>query len=355
MTGKLSPFLLQAVRCCSLERHRVIVYLNGASARRGISRFEILGEYPFLGAVGIACYPYELEHLAKLPCVEYVTSDVKVSALDTVTESAASALSRTTTLTGKGVTLCVMDTGIRPHTDLCVPENRIEEFYDVKARASVFPYDDNGHGTFVTGVAAGSGTASGGVLKGIAPRARLVGVKVIDGSGEAGAFQVLDGMQWVVDNRRRLNIKVVCMSFGSTPTDVNDPLKRGAEVLVANGITVVCASGNSGENTVKSPALSREVIGVGAVDERGKVTEFTSRGLVNGYQKPEVYAKGVDVSGTAAEGTYGKMNGTSAAAPYVAGACCLLLERFPSLTPRRMKEIILTSSRNVGGNFVFEL
>jgi Subtilisin-like serine proteases len=352
MTDKISPILLSAVKCCSVEQCEVICYLRGKNAFGRLSRFDVVTEYPFINAAGLLCYPHELERIAELSCVEYLTSSVKVSTLDDVTEIGAAALSRGSRLTGRGVTLCVMDTGIRPHTDLSIPENRITEFFDAKAGQTVFPYDDNGHGTFVAGVAAGNGTASGGVLKGVAPAARLVGVKVIDSNGEAGAFQVLDGMQWLVDNRKRLGVKVVCMSFGSTPTDVNDPLKRGAEVLVANGMTVVCASGNSGADTVKSPALSRAVIGVGAVDENGKVAEFTSRGYVNGYAKPEIYAKGVGVSGTSIDGTYGKMNGTSAAAPYVAGACCLLLERFPSLTPARIKEILLMSSRNIDGNFV---
>ncbi|MEG2453439.1 MAG: S8 family serine peptidase, partial [Clostridia bacterium] len=183
----------------------------------------------------------------------------------------------------------------------------------------------------------------------------IVGVKVIKANGESGAFSVLDGMQWVLDNRRKLNIRVACMSFGSNPFEQNDPLKRGAETLVRSGIAVVCASGNSGENAVKSPATSMEVISVGAVNEKNEIADFTSRGYVNGRQKPEIYASGVDVIGLEAFGTYGKMSGTSVSTPYVAGAACLLVERFPSITPHRIKEILLKTAENIDGHFVLKL
>ena len=156
---------------------------------------------------------------------------------------------------------------------------------------------------------------------------------------------MLDGMQWIVDNKDEIGVKVCCMSFGATPTDNSDPLRRGAEVLVREGITVVVASGNEGINALKTPAISPLVLSVGAIKNDGRVAEFTSRGLVFGRRKPEVYARGVDVVSVAANSTYRKMSGTSVSAPYVAGACCLLLEKYPSAPPWRIKEMILSSSK----------
>ncbi|MDR2634968.1 MAG: S8 family serine peptidase [Clostridiales bacterium] len=259
-----------------------------------------------------------------------------------------------TDFTGRGVTLAVLDTGIQPHLDICAPVNRIKDFYDVYGKSSL-PYDDNGHGTFVAGIAAGNGFTSAGKVRGVAPRSELVGVKVISSSGECGAFSVLEGMQWTLDNARRLQIKVVCMSFGSDPLPSGDPLKLGAETLVKNGVTVVCASGNSGENGLKSPAISSDVISVGAINARTHAeADFSSRGWYGGSQKPDLYAVGVDVEGLYYRSAYTHMSGTSAAAPYIAGAACLLHEKYKNLTPRDVKRMLLASAENYEGKPVIE-
>lgn len=98
---------------------------------------------------------------------------------------------------------------------------------------------------------------------------------------------MLDGMQWIVDNKDEIGVKVCCMSFGATPTDNSDPLRRGAEVLVREGITVVVASGNEGINALKTPAISPLVLSVGAIKNDDKVAEFTSRGLAFGRRNPK--------------------------------------------------------------------
>lgn len=246
-------------------------------------------------------------------------------------------------LDGRGVTMCVLDTGISPHLDLSVPKERIVHFVDMIGNETE-PYDDNGHGTFVTGVAIGNGLTSAGEIRGVAPMANVVGVKVIGKSGESGAYKILDGMQWLFDNFRRYDIRVACMSFGAEPLAYADPLKIGAEMLARSGIIVVCASGNSGENGIKSPAISREVIAVGAVDKEGNIANFSSRGVYQGVYRPDVYANGVDVISTRVGGTYSTMSGTSASAPYVAGACCLLCQKYRNITPNQAKNIILNSS-----------
>lgn len=239
-------------------------------------------------------------------------------------------------LDGSGVTLCVMDTGVSPHLDLSVPRERIVHFVDM-INESAEPYDDNGHGTFVAGVAAGNGNASARKTAGVAPKANIVGVKVIDDSGESGTFKILDGMQWLFDNFRRYDVRVVCMSFGAEPLEYADPLKIGVEMLARSGLIVVCASGNSGAGSLKSPAISTEVISVGAVDKNLNVASFSSRGYYGGAYRPDVYSQGVDVAGIQVGGTYGKMSGTSVSAPYVAGACCLLCQKYRKLTPYQAK------------------
>lgn len=336
-------------------------------------RFDVVAKFPFINSLGIRCDKREVTRLAAMSEVESVTAQGRVSALDephpasdALREGEASSnpqipgegeelaqiLSRS--LTGKGVTLCVLDTGVQPHIDISVPRDRIKFFSDFVGGGE-HPYDDNGHGTFVTGVAAGGGLLSAGKVRGVAPDADIVALKVISASGETGAFKILEGMQWLYDHFRDYGIKVACMSFGADPLDTADPLKLGAEMLTRSGITVVCAAGNSGVGGLKSPGVSSEVITVGAVDEAFRVAPFSSSGVYQGVYRPDVYAPGVAVRGVEAGGTYAVMSGTSVSAPYVAGACCLLHERYSRLTPREAKRMILSSSKVVDGVRVFSV
>lgn len=338
--------------------------------------FDVCGLYPFIRSVAIKCSLKDAVKLERMQEVEYVSAQSKVLALSDDEEKHAlndgkinqnrkgennSDFDNLTTqndvyerrnvsnnglfspvptfdesLDGSGVTLCVMDTGVSPHLDLSVPRERIVHFVDM-INESAEPYDDNGHGTFVAGVAAGNGNASARKTAGVAPKANIVGVKVIDDSGESGTFKILDGMQWLFDNFRRYDVRVVCMSFGAEPLEYADPLKIGVEMLARSGLIVVCASGNSGAGSLKSPAISTEVISVGAVDKNLNVASFSSRGYYGGAYRPDVYSQGVDVAGIQVGGTYGKMSGTSVSAPYVAGACCLLCQKYRKLTPYQAK------------------
>lgn len=327
--------------------------------------FKVVRRYPFIRAVGIECDIDDAKILSRMREVEYVSAQGRVAALEDYTAldaektiektpEFADCLSSHGTLNGEGVTLCVMDTGISLHSDLCIPKTRICGFTDL-VNFKRYPYDDNGHGTFVTGVAAGNGLLSGREFKGVAPEASVYGLKVISASGESGTFKILDGMQWLFDNFKALNIKVVCMSFGADPVASADPLKLGAEMLVRSGLTVVCAVGNSGENCLKSPAVSRDVIAVGAADGEGKPAKFSSEGVYQGVKRPDVYADGVAVNGLDSGGAYSVMSGTSVAAPYIAGACCLLHQKYKNITPSECKKILLSASQKINGINFFSL
>ncbi len=325
--------------------------------------FKVVRDYPFIRSVGIECDMADVKNLSALHDVEFVSAQSRVNALGEVDFDELKrldslkddiCLSSTDRLDGRGVRLCVMDTGVSVHSDLCVPKDRIFGFVDL-IEGREYPYDDNGHGTFVSGVAVGNGLMSGGEVTGVAPMSEIVAVKVITASGESGTFKILDGMQWLYDNFRRYNIKVVCMSFGAEPTEYSDPLKIGAEMLVRCGLTVVCAVGNSGENHLKSPAISGEVISVGAVDENLQVADFSSRGNYNGIYRPDLYANGVRIKGLQNCGTYSYMTGTSVSAPLVAGACCLLHQKYRNLTPQMAKRALIGACKNIDGNSVLTL
>ena len=388
---KIDNSLVNAL-CVESNAYAVVRVRTPAQLGYVARRFDVVAAFPFINALGIRCNRNEVNRLAAMQEVECVTAQGRVSALDGVRrtkrafpakdeESArvhraesgntndlssrigastdensvyAEIFGRANELTGAGVTLCVMDTGVSPHTDICVPKDRIKVFKDLVG-GKEFAYDDNGHGTFVAGVAAGNGVLSANKIKGVAPCAEIVGLKVISASGETGTFKILEGMQWLYEHAEELGVKVVCMSFGADPVARADPLKLGAEMLSRSGLTVVCAAGNSGADGLKSPGVSAEVITVGAVDDDLNPAEFSSSGVYQGVFRPDLYAPGVKIRGVDAGGTYSVMSGTSVSAPYVAGACCLLHERFRRLTPREAKQMLIRACADVRGIKVFSM
>ena len=263
-------------------------------------------------------------------------------------------------LTGKNVSVAILDTGIFPHEDLTTPYNRIIGFKDfIKQKDQ--PYDDDGHGTHVAGIIAGNGFSSKGKYMGIAPDANIVSVKILKGDGSGNISDVIAGIQWAINNKDIYNIKVVTLSLGTKPKNryKDDPLCQAVAAAVTSGITVTVAAGNSGPNpsTITSPAVSPDVITVGACDDRKAlpsrdvtIADFSSVGPTqDGFSKPDVLAPGVGINSLANESFgYKKLSGTSMAAPVVAGCVALLYEKHPQMTPLHIKEIIMSNASDLG-------
>ncbi|RXT08824.1 S8 family peptidase [Ammoniphilus sp. CFH 90114] len=271
-------------------------------------------------------------------------------------------------LTGKGVTIAVIDTGIHPHPDL---EGRIVDFVDLVGTGTN-PYDDNGHGTHCAGDAAGNGAASGGNYAGPAPDAYVIGVKVLDKLGSGSLSTVMDGVQWCIDYNNNPNtthkINIISMSLGSAPDRPakDDPMVQMVEAAWREGIVVLVAAGNDGpsEGTISSPGNSPVVITVGAMDDRNTpsrddddVASFSSRGPTpfDNHPKPDILAPGVNIISLRApnsyldklqkasrrEQNYFELSGTSMATPICAGAAAQLLELKPNLTPDQVKKYLM--------------
>lgn len=342
------------------DKANAIVKVRSAFEMGIIERnLKVVKYYPFISSVGVECDKNDVITLSRKHNIEFVSAEMRVSTLDD-DRLQASFFDRLPVvvnlegLTGAGTCLAVIDTGLNVHTDFCVPKNRICHFKDL-LNDEEYPYDDNGHGTFVTGVAIGNGLCSGKTVMGVAPETKVLPIKAISASGDSSTFHILDAMQWLYDNHRRFGVKVVCMSFGADPTDTADPLKIGAEALVRSGLTVVCAVGNNGEGNVKSPAISNEVISVGAVDDFDEKAPFSSYGVYHGIYRPDVYAKGVKVKSVDAYGTYSFMSGTSVSAPYVAGVCCLLHQKYKNLNPYQAKRMIMSLSKEKNGMKILQI
>lgn len=262
-------------------------------------------------------------------------------------------------LTGKNVSVAVLDTGVFPHEDLTTPYNRIIKFKDFIGQKNE-PYDDDGHGTHVAGTVAGNGFSSKGKYMGIAPDANIIGIKVLRDDGSGSISDVIAGIQWTIDNKNKYNIKIITLSLGTKPRNKyeNDPLCQAVDAAVASGITVTVAAGNSGPeaSTITSPAISPNVITVGACDDRKAfspeditIADFSSVGPTqDGLRKPDVLAPGVGINSLLNNSLeYNKLSGTSMAAPVVAGCAALLYEKYPQMTPLQIKNIIMTNATDL--------
>ncbi|MBM3465056.1 MAG: S8 family peptidase [Armatimonadetes bacterium] len=263
-------------------------------------------------------------------------------------------------ITGKGVAVAVIDTGVAPHKDLA---GRIVAFKDFTAANRADAYDDHGHGTHVSGTVAGDGKASKGWLKGMAPEANIVGVKVLDGGGSGEFSDVIAGIQWAVDNRQTYNIRVINLSLGAAIEESykDDPVVHAIDAAAAAGVLPVVAAGNSGPfpETIGTPANAPDALTVAALDDRGtpwtwddRMALFSSRGntAIDGLKKPDVAAPGVAIMAARANSEgYTQMSGTSMAAPMVAGAAALLFQAHPEATPAQVKDAFMGSADSLWG------
>ncbi|MEU5994018.1 S8 family serine peptidase [Spirillospora sp. NPDC047418] len=259
--------------------------------------------------------------------------------------------------TGKGAKVAVLDTGVDAgHPDL---KGRIAESANFSESADTV--DRFGHGTHVASTVAGTGAASGGERKGVAPDADLLIGKVLGDDGFGTDSSVIAGMQWAASRA-----DVVNMSLGGAPTDGSDPVSMALTNLTAEyGTLFVVAAGNEGTfASVGSPGTAEAALTVGAVDGRDRLAEFSSRGPVGIAAKPEIVAPGVDIVAARAAGTaagtptgahYTKMSGTSMAAPHVAGAAALLVAKHPDWKAARLKAALVGTADPATGGDVYEL
>ena len=309
---------------------------------------------PIIGAVAAHIPPVSVRSLSREKTVNKVhLDDVVMKLMDKASVTVAADYANERGLTGKDVSVAVVDTGVYPHSDLTTPNNRIVGFVDF-VNEKTTPYDDDGHGTHVSGIVAGNGFSSNGRYMGIAPDANIVGVKVLDENGGGSISDVIAGIQWVIENKRRYNIKVMTLSLGvkAKSSYRDDPLCRAVAQATAQGITVVAAAGNSGPDfsTINSPGISPDIISVGACNDRKtsdpnncSVADFSSRGpTIDKIHKPDILAPGVDITSLNNKNNgYHSLSGTSMATPIVAGCVALLHESNPNLTPVETKRMLV--------------
>lgn len=283
-------------------------------------------------------------------------------------------------VTGSGVTVAVLDSGLWEHPLLANDsrgENRVTGRYDaIHDIEGKEVFDESGHGTHMTSVLAHSGPVvkggkPTGAFKGIAPDVNLVAVKAFNEEGQGGFLDIVRGVQWVVDHQEAYNIRILNLSFAARPRWDYwlDPINQAIMRAWAKGITVVAAAGNEGPDamSIGSPGNLPYIITVGAVTDSWTVDnrdddyipDFSSRGPTpNAHIKPDIVAPGGHITGLTRPGSTltrehpeylletGEfvMTGSSQASAVVAGIAALLLQLEPDLSPDDVKCKLISSA-----------
>jgi len=314
---------------------------------------------------------------------------------------------------GRGVTLALADSSFYPHPDLIRPRNRIRAWVDAtcdppdvrefgehemptwpgwNASADAPEKDSQWHGTMTSVVAAGNGFLSRGLYRGLASEAQLVLPRTMDAAGHISDAAVLRALHWLVANAARLGIRVASLSIsGDEPETLRDnPVDAAVEKLIARGMCVVAAAGNSGERRLIPPATAPRALTVGGIDDKNRFSHeeielwHSNYGAAsNDAPKPEVVAPSLWVAAPVLPGSnvareaadlfarrrrddrsrpavevrlaemklitphYQHAEGTSFAAPIAASLMCCLLEANPGLTPQLVRDILMGTAHTV--------
>ena len=286
-------------------------------------------------------------------------------------------------LTGKGVDVALIDSGVSPVDGLNSPGKIVYgPDLSLESQASnLTNLDTFGHGTFMAGLIAGRDAtltppydqAPATAYRGMAPDARILSVKVATADGGTDVSQVIAAISWVVQHRRDngLNIRVLNLSYGTNSSQYYgvDPLAYAVEQAWDAGIVVVAAAGNSGYQTkgsspaLANPAYDKRIIAVGASDSMGTaslsddvVPDFSAASKTGSARKPDFVAPGVHIQGlrvpnsyidtrsgvTLLDDRFMRGSGTSESAAITSGAAALILDKFPNATPDQVKKLLTT-------------
>jgi serine protease AprX len=402
---KLDPVLRHRARQLA-GRSRIIVQFRGDADVRVFGR-GVAGRKLDRGAQVGEVDNIALATVASDPRVERVMVDRPAFAtMERTGQAIGATLARSDYgVTGKGIGVAIIDSGITNyHDDLFrsasgASSRRVAHFKDFTRDVSPnlwfndIQSDDYGHGTHVAGIIAGSGYDSGGRRTGVAPGAKLLGLKVLDEQGHGYVSDVIAAIDYAISIRFTYNVRVINLSVASGVFESywHDPLTLAARRAAEAGIVVVAAAGNLGldgqgrpqSGGVTSPGNAPWVLTVGASSHQGTahrsddiVGSFSSHGptWLDFAAKPDIVAPGVGIESLSDPRStlygllkpyllngiipvgykpYLSLSGTSMATPVVAGTVALMLEANPTLTPNAVKAILQYTAQSYEGESVF--
>src|SRR5947209_2134911 len=358
----------------------------------------ILGDLPLVNGVVALLDNNGIVSLSNQSNVVYISKDRPLKPFfDNAAPAVNAATAWQSNYTGSGIGVALIDSGVNSHPDLMttglLPLSRVvynQSFVPGNSSAA----DPYGHGTHIAGLIAGNGISSSGPLysqtfKGIAPGAKIVNLRVLDGNGSATDSTVIAAIDKAISLKSQYNIRVINLSMGHAVYESykHDPLCIAVEKAWKSGIVVVVAAGNNGRyqatdgyGTVTSPANDPDVITVGSMKTMGTpqrdddlIASYSSKGptLIDGVAKPDLVAPGnllvsleapnstlynefpgnrvpynfyVKGGSTGSSSSYFTLSGTSMAAGVVSGVVADLLQASPRLNPEQVKARLMKTA-----------
>ncbi|MFA9398159.1 MAG: S8 family serine peptidase [Clostridiaceae bacterium] len=289
-----------------------------------------------------------IKRLAEYPSVEYIICDEYcLLCASSITNANNISIKKKFMLSGKRIGIGVIDSGVYPHSDLLNPNNKIKDFKDFINNIN-YPYDDNGHGTFISGILSSSGYLSKGEYEGLAKDSNIYMVKSFDNAGRGFISDILTGLDYLISKDD--NIKIILLPFETLRNDfITLNLFSSLFSLAVNkGITIIVPSGHNGnhEDSIRGIATLNNCITVGGVDTSSNtIKPFSlSSGGDNKIVKPDLVApcscilslnsntsyisqrNGIKIYPSPLDKPYTIYSGTSIAAAFVASLCALLYE-----------------------------
>ncbi len=342
--GELKKDLSEIVnKTPATEKIKVIILFHGKPMPTDISTIKSDGakikhQYNIINGISAEIPAQAAKKIAKRTFVKLVEPDYKVKlVLDKSIPQIQADNVWQEGVTGKGIDVAVLDTGIHDEH----PALTIEKEIDYTGEGT----DDlNGHGTYVAGIIASTNS----IYKGVSYNADLFNVKVLNKDGIGYGSDIIKGIEWAVDN----GAEIISMSFGAEidPCDGTDAISQAVDNAVSRGVVAVVAAGNLGpdQGTITSPGCSKKGITVGAVDNNDNVQVWSSRGPTDdGRIKPDLVAPGVDITSAWIDNSFRSLSGTSASTPHVSGVIALLLEINSTLKPSDILDILKITAVNL--------
>jgi subtilisin family serine protease len=308
-----------------------------------------------------------INSLLEYPEVEYIGFDDYLFLCGMSVSTANNIhLSEKYNLSGKGVGIGVVDSGVYPHPDLLTPSNKISSFKDLINNLS-YPYDDNGHGTCICGLIAGSGALSNNLYKGIAPHSSLHCYKAFDALGKGFSSDVLFSIEDLINHGSEFNIRILCLPFEMLThnTFIIQAFNSTFLKAINSGITPIVSSGSTlnSTNSIMGIATLSTCLTVGGIDSTKTIKPYTysSSGPYGKILKPDLCAAAVNIASLNSdtsyfsekdgfklypqklEASYKTFKGTSLGAALISGLGALLYENNPSLSFKDLCSILRLS------------
>jgi len=326
----------------------ILVHLTKPTTKTEITKLENLGseikyQYKLIPVVALSIDKSLVERLVQLPFVKLIEPDSKTTALlaQSTKQIQADKVWAKFKDFGENVKVAILDTGIdNNHPDL---QNIVLE----KDFTGEGTNDENGHGTHVAGIAAGSGKTSAGLYQGVAPKTNLFDVKVLNKDGNGFMSDLIAGIEYAVYQKAQ----VINISLGAQiPCNGLDAASLAVDAAFNQGVLPVVAAGNSGPapSTITAPGCAKNALTVGAVDKLDNLAYFSSRGpTLDGRTKPDLVAPGVLIIAPKNGGGYINKSGTSMATPHVSGTAALVLATNPNLSAKHLKSLLEETATNL--------